>query len=268
MTETIEPKNDNVLNPDNPMSAGSPNPQYSRFQEVMGKIFETSEGGIHSGKPDGDPLSKEQEEKLLAKFTEEISNRPQGLISEIDTILRGRYVTDSPRLRVAKIMTHVLVGSVATAIDLTDAFKDTVEMNPVGYALANGIEYITDSIISVGGDWIVQKSTGKDNAYYSTPLSETISTILNLIPFTKSFVNGTNIEAAFRMAYNLPVSGALVERLYILGNKSIDSMNKNAKAKWIQGLVMVMSRGYTGKQYKPPSGARPGIAIQRLSKKK
>lgn len=247
-----------------PLTPPAPeSPEYTATQKLWQKLLEVGTHAlIEEGKDVVESRSKVAKTfgELFSRITKNPINIP-GHIHETDAFLRGRDPGDL-KMWAGRNLLHVTLGTVATGVDYLDTLLTSgLELGggPVGVAIGNGIEYITDTVISIGTNELSQRTTGINDARYPSDLSESISTVLNFIPFGKNFINSVNIEASFRLLASTPISGAAVERMYVLGNKFLDKLSDDKRAAWIRGLVFAMSRGYLKKHYEAKGAPKPKV---------
>lgn len=190
--------------------------------------------------------------KTMEELSERIKSDPMRAITELDAFLRGREPIGGLGDLTARNMTNFFIGGVATSVDRLDSFTEFLKINPPGAMAAAGIEYLTDTAISAGSNFLLEKTTGIKGARYASPLSEIISTYANTVNFFHQFVNGVNVEASLRIIESVPVLGAVLERGHRAGDRMIDQALDTQQGKWFWGLLMVMSKGFNN----PKSGEK------------
>lgn len=212
-----------------------PEPHYTDFQLFVQKTLELR-----------DTDSDRATAKTMDELAQRISDNPLSAIKEIDSAIRGR---DNGTMKdwTARTVTNLAIGAGATALDYLDSGKDAAELSAPMAAIIAGIEYLTDTAITLGTNYGVSKASGLKDARYASPLSEIIGSSVNLLPFGKSLLNSVNIEAAFRLSSGIPVFGGIVERLHTTGDHLIDKGMDNPKSKWAYALLTIMSRAYVSK---------------------
>lgn len=141
--------------------------------------------------------------KTMEELSERIKSDPLQAVTELDAYLRGRK-TGNLLDWTARNVTNMMIGIAATSIDRIDSLTGALNTSGPGAMAAAGIEYVTDTLISVGSNFLMEKATGINGVRYASPLSEIISTGINTVPVIRSFVDGVNVEAAFRLVQSAP----------------------------------------------------------------
>lgn len=194
--------------------------------------------------------------KTIKELGESIKDNPLAALKEFDAFLRGRKTGDLKDWT-ARQITNFMIGAGATGVDRLDSITEALNAHPVGAAAAAGFEYLTDTAISAGTNFLTEKVTGIKGARYASPLAELLSTGANTFPVLRAFVNGVNVESTLRLAQNVPITGALIERAHVAGDRMIDQALESQQGKWFWGLLIVMSKGYNKKPDAKNSASTP-----------
>ena len=227
MAERLQPEH---ITPEPDHAA--PVAQPTEFQILMRKLLNLPESRTEG------PAAKTMEE-----LGERVKKDPFSALVEFDAFLRGRKTGNLTDWS-ARNVTNAMIAGAATSVDRLDSFTEGLNSTPPGAAFSAVIEYITDTAISAGTNYLMEKATGVNGVRYASPLSEVISTAANTVPVLKQFVDGVNVEASLRRAENAPILGALIERTHIAVDRMIDQALETKQGKWFWGLLMVMSKGY------------------------
>lgn len=224
----------------------SPEAQPTDFQLLMRKLLD-----LPDHRTEG-PAAKTMEE-----LSERIKSDPLQAVTELDAYLRRRK-TGNLVDWTARNVTNVMINAAATSVDKIDGITESLNSTPPGAMAAAGVEYVTDTLISAGSNFLMEKATGIKGVRYASPLSEIISTGANTMPVFRQYINGVNIEASLRLFESIPVLGALLERGHIAGDRMINQALETQHGKWFSGLLIVMSKGFnnpkSGEKKSAPTG--------------
>lgn len=235
-------------------------PERTKFQTLMTEIFEETEPIVEGERLDVQATNAElalTSADVWQQFKEDhqkVKHLGEHL-RNLDTALRGRDLGSLKR-RAERQSVYSLIEVTAAGLDIADVLllpgltkkfaekfgtPNPTKRNPnpgprgVG-ALKIGLEQISNKLINEGIDWAVQKTTGLPKARFASPVSRTLSTMINFIPVIGQPINAPVIEAEFRKLYNLPIVGVPVEKLYNAANRWLRESN----SRWVTNLMASM----------------------------
>lgn len=221
-------------------------PQREAFHQLMRDIFEVSAPALREEV--GDRAETNGALTLTAaeawhEATKTPWNLPKHLRS-FDTALRGRDL-GSLKMRFARDAVNNLIGLGAVSIDILDTPVEAANLTPVTGAMAAAWEWLTDSAVNYGADFVVRTAIDNQRIHYASPLSRTISTVVNLFPGIRQVVDAPMLESIFRRGYNAPIAGIPIELLYRHGNEMVIAAQRDPRLNWVQEFMIRIIGGYS-----------------------
>ncbi|MBI4066286.1 hypothetical protein HY411_01075 [Candidatus Gottesmanbacteria bacterium] len=234
-------------------------PQREAFHQLMRDIFEVTEPALREDVRDR-ITSTGKLTLTAAEAWHETTKTPWNLprhLRNFDTALRGRDL-GSLKMRFARDAVNSLIALGAVSVDILDAPAEAGDVTPLTGMAAAGWEFLTDSAINYGTNFVVQTATDDRRAHYASPLSRTISTVVNLFPGIRQFVNAPMLESFFRRGYNAPIAGIPVELLYRHANDMLMLAERDPRLRWVEEFMVHIIGGFSrGRAAQRQRAARP-----------
>lgn len=254
--ESVSPRNNDAPTPSLEHEGPPRSPEREAFHQLMRDIFEVSAPALREDV--GDHVASNGNLTLTAaEAWQECTKTPWNLpkhLRNLDTALRGRDL-GSLKMRFARDTVNSMIAMGAVSIDRLDFIVEGANLNPLTGMAAAGWEFLTDSAINYGTNYVVRAATDDRGVHYASPLSRTISTVVNLFPGIRQFVDAPMLESYFRRGYNTPIVGIPVELLYRHANEMLIATERDPRLRWVEEFMVHIiggfSRGRGAQQQRP-----------------